>query len=123
MKVYYGFSKLTPKVMRKPELAIYFENSSHNPSKNEEWIRKHMNLVFTREQTSDEKLDAQNSNRMFTKYSYFINEKPFYGDIEAVLQENFKADENNLNTETRTLIMEKLRKEYNRLKLCQEILV
>ena len=36
MKVYYGFSKLTPKVMRKPELAIYFENSSHNPSKNEE---------------------------------------------------------------------------------------
>ena len=121
MKVYYGFSKLTPKVMRKPELAIYFENSSHNPSKNEEWIRKHMNLVFTREQTSDEKLDAQNSNRMFTKYSYFINEKPFYGDIEAVLQENFKADENNVSTETRTLIMEKLRKEYNRLKLCKEI--
>jgi len=115
MKVYYGFSKLTEKVVRKVELAVYFENSSHNPSKLENWVAKRMHVIHSRIQTKEESVDADVSNREFTKYQYFIDEKPYYGNIDKVLYQNFVADENHVSIEERELIREKLRKVYFKL--------
>jgi hypothetical protein len=48
--VYYGFRKLTPKAVKKPQLVVFFENANNNPSKNREWVERRMEIV-TREGT------------------------------------------------------------------------
>ena len=112
MNVYYGFSYLTPKAVRKAELAIYFENTTHNPVKNEEWVKRRMKIVHTRPQTKEERGDAYMYTRTFTKYSYFIDEKPYFGDIDKVLETNLIADKNHVSEEEREEIKSKLRSEY-----------
>lgn len=115
MNVYYGFSKLTEKAVRKVELVVYFENTSHNPVKSENWVKLRAYVVHTRKQTSEEQKDADGSIRTFTKYSYFIDEKPWYGDIDKVLEQNFKADENHVGLQERQEIKEKLKDAYYRI--------
>jgi hypothetical protein len=115
MDVYYGFSKLTEKAVRKVELVVYFENTSHNPVKSETWVKLRAHIVYTRKQTSEEQKDADGAIKSFTKYSYFIDEKPWYGDIDRVLEQNFKADENHIGLEERTLIRAKLKEAYFRI--------
>lgn len=112
VRVFYGYSKLTKKSIKKAELAIYFENDDTNLTKNQDWIEKRMKVVYIRKQTKGEALDSLGSNRMFTKYSYFIDEKPFLGEIDKVLEVNFLADQKNVSEEERKTIREKLRKEY-----------
>jgi hypothetical protein len=112
LRVFYGFAKLTSKVVRKAELAVFFENDNHNARRNEEYIRKILHVVYIRNQTPGEAADAKGSNRMFTKYSYFIDEKPWRGDIDRALRKNFLADENNVSLQEREEIREKLRAEY-----------
>lgn len=114
MKVWYGYSYLTQKAIKKRELAIYFENDDHNPLKNEEWVRKRMRVVYTRYQTAEEAKDGETSNRTLTKFSYFIDAKPFKGDIEQVLRANSEADKNNVSEEVRLEIESALRKEFFR---------
>jgi hypothetical protein len=112
MNVYYGYSKLTRKVIQKRELAIYFENSDCNPVKNEEWIKRRMTIIYTRRQSKEEEKDLILVNRTFTKYSFFIDDKPYYGDIEKVLSVNFKADSNHVCKKERLIIKEILREGY-----------
>ena len=109
LKVYYGWSKLTPKVMRKPELAIYFENTNNNPLQNQRFIERRIHLVHTRKQTYEESADSLHSNRTFTKYSYLMEEKPFHGDVELALEANHTADKNHVPLMLREIIRNKLR--------------
>jgi hypothetical protein len=108
--VYYGFSKLTKKVIRKKELSIYYENCSS--FRNQEYIERRIIIAYTRYQTADELKDCTKYNRVFTKYGYFIDEKPYLGDINYVLNENFKAEKNHVSAEERELIKEKLFNSY-----------
>lgn len=110
LKVYYGFTRLTKKVVRKPELSIYFENEYSY--KNRQWVEKHQHIVYVRVQTQKEIMDAEGINRMFTKYGYFINEKPYFGNIEKVLEANYLADCKNVSKHEREHIKELLFKEY-----------
>jgi hypothetical protein len=110
LRVWYGFSKLTKKAVRKHELAIYFENGYS--FKNEDWIFQKLHIVHVRKQTIGEAGDNQLCNRMFMKYGYFIDEKPYFGDIEAVLEQNFLADSNNVPEDERNIIRDKLRQAY-----------
>lgn len=112
MRVWYGFSKLTKKAVRKQELAIYYENSPHIAGNKDEWVRKRMTVVHVRTQSSEERKDGIGCSRMFTKYRYFIEDKPFFGDIDKVLYSNSEADKNHVSLEERTVIQEKLRKQY-----------
>ncbi len=113
MKVWYGFSKLTKKVVRKKELAIFFENSnSGDPIKKQAWIERRIVIIHERSQTKEESLDGIGCNREFVKYGYFIDEKPFYGDIDRVLWTNSEADKNNVSEHERNIIYNKLRKAY-----------
>ena len=125
MKVYYGFTKLTKKVVRKPEIAIYFENANFNPLQNQQWIERRIKIIYVREQTKeelppphpdifDEKAckEYNGPNRMFTKYGYQVEEKPYFGNLDKVLTDNFNADAEHVSEQERKLIREKLRKEY-----------
>ncbi len=110
MRVWYGYSKLTKKIMRKHELAIFFENAYS--WKNDDWVRRRIHVVYERNQTKQEIADSKHSTRMFTKYGMFIDKKPYYGDIDRVLTANFEADKNHVSLKEREEIRTKLRKAY-----------
>lgn len=113
MRVWYGYTKLTKKAVRKRELAIFFENSnSGNHQRKERFITRRITIVYERYQTKEEREDGRHCNREFIKYGYFIDAKPFYGDIDKVLQVNFEADKNHVSIEERKEIRDKLRKAY-----------
>lgn len=112
LRVFYGYSKLTQKSVRKAELAIYFENANNNISKNDEWIERRIKVVHIRRQSKGEETDSKHSNRMFTKYSYYIDDKPFNGDIDRVLFQNYQADKIHVSKTEREEIRKKLRREF-----------
>jgi hypothetical protein len=92
--VYYSFTKLN-KICKKRELAIYFENAwSSNP---DEWISRRAVIAFKRKQTEKEIEDGKIYTRNFAKYSIFIDDKPFNGNIKKVLDLNKQADSKNVN--------------------------
>ncbi len=109
MRVFYGYAKLTPTI-KKRELRVIFENAY--TSRNDEAINRYMHVVYWRYQTPGEQSDAQFSNRCFTRYSTFIDSKPFFGDIDKVLDNNYEADSNNISEAERMKIKDALRKEY-----------
>lgn len=109
MRVFYGYAKLTP-IIKKRELRVIFENAY--TSRNDEAINRYMHVVYWRYQTPGEQSDAQLSNRCFTRYSTFIDSKPFFGDIDKVLENNYEADSNNISEAERMKIKDALRKEY-----------
>lgn len=109
LKVFYGFTRLTKKAVRKPELAIWFENDTNYK---DNFLNQKMLIVHTRKQTKKERSDALHQNRMFVKYGYFIDEKPWNSDIDRILEDNFQHDSNHVSEEERTEIKEKLRKAY-----------
>lgn len=112
LHVYYGFTKLTPKAVRKPELCIYYENARNNPAKNRLFIERRMEVVWVREQSAVEKTDAKKAVRMFTKYGYFIDERPWKGDIDKLLEFNYIADKNQVKKAEREDIRRALREKY-----------
>jgi hypothetical protein len=115
LRVWYGFAKLTKKIVKKRELVIFFENSCHAPWKKDKSIQQKMHVLYTRFQNMGEAADGKKCNRIFLKYGYFIDEKPFFGDIERVLENNFLADENNVCEEERYKIRNILRQGYYRV--------
>jgi len=70
-----------------------------------------MKVTYQRLQTDKEKEDAKYSNRLFSKYEYFINEKVWKGNVDAILRHNFSADKNNVPKDEREHIRELLKKE------------
>ncbi len=94
LSVYYAFTKLN-KISKKRELAIYFENAwSSNP---EEWISNRAVIAYKRKQTEKEIEDGKIYTRNFAKYSIFIDDKPFNGNIKKVLDFNKQSDSKNVN--------------------------
>lgn len=93
--------------MRKRQLVIFFENES--AANNMVWINRRMYVVHIRYQTRDEMKDAEDINRRFTRYGYFIDEKPFQGNIEKVLEMNMLADSKNVSKQELEEIKLKLR--------------
>ena len=112
LRVYYGYARLTKKIVRKPQLVVMFENSDSWNERKERYLKQKMTIVYVRHQTPDEAIDGAYSNRQWTKYGTYIDQKPFFGDIEAVLQNNFIADANNVSEDEREIIRDKMRAGY-----------
>ena len=113
LRVWYGFAKLTKKAVKKRQLVIFFENQYSY--KNDAWIEQKIQVVHIRNQTKDEIKDCHLVSRTFTKYGYFIDDKPFLGNIERVLEKNFLADSKNVSEKERQKIRDKLREAYYRV--------
>lgn len=109
MKVYYGIDRLN-KVMKKPCFTVLYLNTDKGFLEyHEKKIRQRMNVFYERKQSDGEWEDAKKSNRIFTVYRCFIYEKPFNGDLDFIVSNNFNADENNVSEEERLVISNKLR--------------
>lgn len=111
LRVFYGWTKLG-KVRKKEAISVIYENEAQREDKVERSIKRFQNTCFVREQTEDEKQDAAYSNRVFTEYSVFLDDKRISGSLEAALKVNNEADKRNVSVNVRKQIEEALRKEY-----------
>lgn len=110
--VYYGFAKLTPKIVRKPSLVIIFDNCRIWNKTKERSIKQKIHLVCVREQLPEEVEDAKSQTRIWSRYEYFIFDKKFKGDFERVLEENFMDETNTVSLAAKNEIRDRLRKAY-----------
>lgn len=111
LRVFYGWTRIN-KTRKKEALSVIFENERQNEDRTQLFIKRMQNTVYVRIQTDDEAKDGTLSNRMFTEYNIPVAGKPFYGDVEALLRDNYHADENNVSKAERERIREALLKAY-----------
>lgn len=111
LNVWYGWSVIN-KIRKKPSLSVIFDNGGGNTERGIKSLQRFQKTFYTRKQTIDEAEDAKYQDKIFTEYSTFIFEKPFYGDIDKVLEHNFQADIKNVDINVLNEIKESLRKGY-----------
>lgn len=108
LRVFYGWSKVN-KIRKKEAISVIFENDRQDEERTLKTVGKFQNTVYTRKQTDEEKMDAKFSNRMFTEYSIFMDDKRIKGSLEMALQINRIADHNNVSKKVLDEIMIELR--------------
>ena len=108
LRVFYGWVKIG-KIRKKEAISVIFENDRLPEEKQIRAINKYQNTVFVRNQTNKEKQDALGSNRVFTEFSVFLEEKGINGSLERALRVNNEADKNNVSSTVRKQIEDALR--------------
>ena len=111
LRVFYGWNKVN-KIRKKEAISVIFENDTQREERTMKFINRMMEVVYVRNQTEDEKKDADGSARSYTEYSLFLEEKHFQGSLELALRCNFESDKNNVSEEERETIRKKLRESY-----------
>ena len=112
LKVYYGWSKINA-VRKKRSLSVMFENDlSCRRERGQRVLSATQDTVFVRYQDEEEMTDAKDQNRIFTGYDLFLDEKPFNGRLELLLESNSEADKNHVSKNMRERITEALRKAF-----------
>ena len=98
LNVWYGWSIIN-KIRKKPSLSVIFDNGGGNSERGLKSLSRFQKTFYTRKQIINEAEDAQFSNKVFTEYNTFIHKKPFNGDVDKVLDNNYNADINNVSHE------------------------
>ena len=111
LRVWYGWAKLN-KIRKREAISVIFENGKQSSERTDGFIRKMQNTVYVRTQTDEEAKDAKDSNRMFTEYTIFMDDKVFRNSLDFALWVNSEADANNVSAKERAVIEEKLRTAY-----------
>ena len=114
LNVWYGWSVVN-KVRKKPALSVIFDNGGGDTDRAQKSIKRFQNTFFVRKQTISEALDGKLQNRVFTEYSSFVFEKPFNGNLEKLLENNYNADINNVNEDQLIKIKKALRDGYTKI--------
>ena len=96
LNVWYGWSVVN-KIRKKPALSVIFYNDGITSERALKSLKRFQTTSYVRKQTTAEALDAKNQNKIFTEYSTFVFEKPFSGNIEKILENNYNADINNVS--------------------------
>ena len=113
-RVYYGWARLN-KVQKKEALTVAFENepgAGQETSRASKSLRKVMDIVCERVQTPGEASDAAGSNRCFTCYDIFLNDRAIKGSLARALRENRRAYEKNVPPEVLDKIETRLRERF-----------
>lgn len=114
LKVYYGWAKLNA-IQKREALTVIFLNDETPPRINKDGmdgVTKYMTPVYCRNQTIGEMKDAKSSNRQYTVYSIFMDDKRIAGSLQNALRENYNADVRNVNPDENMKIYEALRESY-----------
>lgn len=111
--VFYGFAKLTPKIVRKRSVMILFETSNSWSERKERFIRQKMEIIHVRKQTDDEILRFKKELREFVRFEFFVDDRRYKGNLERVLEDNFVFDVKDVSLYESTIIREKLRNSYH----------
>ena len=109
-RVFYGWAKIN-KIRKKEAISVIFENDG-GFEKNDKKVKLYQNTVYTRFQTKDELKDAEQSNRTFTEYSIYLDDKQIKGSLKRALEVNFLADKNNVSEDVREEIRSLLEKDF-----------
>ena len=109
-RVFYGWAKIN-KIRKKEAISVIFENDG-GFEKNDKKVKLYQNTVYTRLQTEDELKDAEQSNRTFTEYSIYLDDKQIKGSLKRALEVNFLADKNNVSEDIREEIRSLLEKDF-----------
>lgn len=99
------------KIRKKEAISVIFENDG-GFEKNEKKVKLYQNTVYTRFQTKKEMEDAEMSNRTFSEYSIFLDDKQIKGSLKKALEVNFLADKKNVAKEVREEIRRLLEKDF-----------
>jgi len=91
LRVWYGLRRTTAKVKRQAVLIVY-ENCNYNHNGNLKRVERWMNILFTRLQTESEKQDVGLSNRMFSAYEYYFDDKKYKKDPEKLIEAVLKGE-------------------------------
>ena len=110
LRVFYGWAKIN-KIRKKEAISVIFENDG-GFEKNEKKVKLYQNTVYTRFQTKKEIEDAEMSNRTFSEYSIFLDDKQIKGSLKKALEVNFLADKKNVPNEVREEIRRLLEKDF-----------
>ena len=110
LRVFYGWAKIN-KIRKKEAISVIFENDG-GFEKNEKKVKLYQNTVYTRFQTKKEMEDAEMSNRTFSEYSIFLDDKQIKGSLKKALEVNFLADKKNVAKEVREEISRLLEKDF-----------
>lgn len=110
LRVFYGWAKIN-KIRKKEVISVIFENDG-GFEKNEKKVKLYQNTVYTRFQTKKEMEDAEMSNRTFSEYSIFLDDKQIKGSLKKALEVNFLADKKNVAKEVREEIRRLLEKDF-----------
>ena len=110
LRVFYGWAKIN-KIRKKEAISVIFENDG-GFEKNEKKVKLYQNTVYTRFQTKKEMEDAEMSNRTFSEYSIFLDDKQIKGSLKKALEVNFLADKKNVSKEVREEIRRLLEKDF-----------
>lgn len=108
LRVFYGWAR-TGKVRKREALSVIFENDRQCEDRTRRFINRMQKTVYERKQTPSEAEDSIGACRMFTEFSIFLDDAKINGSLEAVLNNNFRADENHLSREERERIKAALR--------------
>lgn len=113
LRVYYGWAKIS-KIRKREAISIIYENAEgvadhHRMNRS---LLSAQHTVCWRYQSDGEVDDAKMSNRVFTEYSIFMDDKKINGSLEAALRANNLADQNNVSEAKRKKIEIELRKSY-----------
>lgn len=114
LRVYYGWRKLSKSVKRE-SLAVVFLNDDPGPRIDKDGydgVTKYIHVAYSRWQTKQESLDGKLSNRMYTMYEIFMDDKYVQGSLERALKVNYDKDKNNVSKKEREIIRDKLRVAY-----------
>ena len=111
LRVWYGWAKLN-KIRKREAISVIFENGKQSSERTDGFIRKMQNTVYVRTQTDEEAKDAKDSNRMFTEYTIFMDDKVIRNSLDFALWVNSETDANNVSAKERAVIEEKLRTAY-----------
>ena len=114
LRVYYGWRKLSKSVKRE-SLAVVFLDDDPGPRIDKDGydgVTKYIHVAYSRWQTKQEALDGKLSNRMYTMYEIFMDDKYVQGSLERALQANYDSDKNNVSKKEREIIRDKLRVAY-----------
>lgn len=110
LRVFYGWAKIN-KIRKKEAISVIFENDG-GFEKNDKKVKLYQNTVYTRLQTEDELKDAEHSNRTFTEYSIYLDDKQIKGSLKRALEVNYLADKNNVSEDVREEIRSLLEKDF-----------
>ena len=110
LRVFYGWAEIN-KIRKKEAISVIFENDG-GFEKNEKKVKLYQNTVYTRFQTKKEIEDAEMSNRTFSEYSIFLDDKQIKGSLKKALEVNFLADKKNVAKEVREEIRRLLEKDF-----------
>lgn len=71
-----------------------------------------MTICYERYQTEGEKTDAEFSNRVFTVYHVFLDDKNIKGSLRSALADNSEKDQKHVSVTEREKISGALEREY-----------